>query len=537
MPSTPLSLTTVVGALVALATLIAVPVLSSAPAAAADIPVTSPDDDGPDTLRQAVATANALGGEDAIVIAPSVGSITLHTPLSITEGVVIRGNGTTLTRDSSFDLVVIDLATPGAVTLDDLALEADAATTHGRAVLATSAGGDDLTISNTTVTGFHADDDGPTFTLSDNEWGGAVKVGSGRVQVADSTFANNSAHMGGSALWIGEVTADSQISGSVFRENATYSLDGRGGSVSVDSIAAGATLHVTESYFVGNTTAATRRSGFLGIALSTGTVEGTLLVDSSTFDHQIFPVGDVSYPPVSGWSVGVARVAPDGTVRVVNSTFDEDALGAYGLLYVLTVSTIEAGGSYAVDHSTIVGGGTLLVGDNRGVARMSNTIAEGLVAPDAITVRNGAAVEVQYSLLSTALNALHVVDGGGNRFGVDDMMLQPLADNGGRTPTMLIGPIGPAVGTGNPVASTDEPTLEQRGAGYLRRDGLLDIGAVELPETLPTLPLPPTPATPGIPSLLAATGSTAQVGLIAVAIALLGGGAVALSGARTRRAR
>jgi hypothetical protein len=102
---------------------------------------------------------------------------------------------------------------------------------------------------------------------------------------------------------------------------------------------------------------------------------------------------------------------------------------------------------------------------------------------------------------------------------------------------MLIGPIGPAVGTGNPVASTDEPTLEQRGAGYLRRDGLLDIGAVELPETLPTLPLPPTPATPGIPSLLAATGSTAQVGLIAVAIALLGGGAVALSGARTRRAR
>ena len=176
MPTTRLSLTPFVGALIAISTLIAVPLLSTGPAAAADIPVTSPDDDGPDTLRQAVAAANALGGEDAIIIAPSVGSITLHTPLTITDGVTIQGNGTTLTRDASFDLVVIDLATPGAVTLDDLALEADAATTHGRAVLATSAGGDDLTISNTTVTGFHADDDGPTFTLSDNEWGGAVKV-------------------------------------------------------------------------------------------------------------------------------------------------------------------------------------------------------------------------------------------------------------------------------------------------------------------------------------------------------------------------
>lgn len=71
------SATVAAGALVAATTLLAFPFLAGAPAFAADIPVTSPDDDGPDTLRQALATANTAGGQDVIVIDPGVGTITL----------------------------------------------------------------------------------------------------------------------------------------------------------------------------------------------------------------------------------------------------------------------------------------------------------------------------------------------------------------------------------------------------------------------------------------------------------------------------
>ncbi|HQE45712.1 MAG TPA: hypothetical protein PKY48_00945, partial [Rhodoglobus sp.] len=147
-----ISATLVTGVLVASSLLIGLPVLLAAPASAADIPVTSGDDDGPDTLRQAVAAANALSGDDLIVIDPSVGTISLASPLTITDGVAIQGNGTTVTRTDSFDMVVIDLATPGAVELDSLNFQPEA-DTIGRAVFATSATPDSLTITDSTFTG------------------------------------------------------------------------------------------------------------------------------------------------------------------------------------------------------------------------------------------------------------------------------------------------------------------------------------------------------------------------------------------------
>ncbi len=76
-----ISATLVTGVLVASSLLIGLPVLLAAPASAADIPVTSGDHDGPDTLRQAVAAANALSGEDLIVIDPIsayLGSVDSH---------------------------------------------------------------------------------------------------------------------------------------------------------------------------------------------------------------------------------------------------------------------------------------------------------------------------------------------------------------------------------------------------------------------------------------------------------------------------
>lgn len=505
-----------IAAIVAACLLVSVSLFVAVPAHAADIPVTSPDDDGPDTLRQALAAANGVSGQDVIIIDPGVGTITLSSPLVVTDGVIVRGNGATVTRDDSFDMVVIDLVAPGAVQLDSLNLRADASTS-GSAVHATSASPDSLTISDSSFTGF---DGNSSATGVDPNPAAAVRLDEGQLTVSGSVFEANGSWGGGGAISVGTITEDSTVTGSTFSDNYSRAPGGRGGSaLAVGTIAPDASLNVFQSYFVGNGAPANYIIGFRGVAIYAGVVQGELVVDSSTFDHQYLIRGDRGPGPLSGWSVGVARVASGGSVHVVNSTFDELAIGDSVPIFVLSAGTVENGASFTVDHSTVVGGGSLVIDSNEGLTEVRNTIAEGLVAQDAIVVRSGSPVQVRFSALSTTMNLLYVVDGGGNQFDVEDMLLQPLADNGGPTPTMMIGPVGPAVGTGMPVALASEPTLEQRGAGYLRRMGLLDIGAVELPGELPTLPFPDPPTTPAGPPTLAATGAPDQT----PSLVLLGG--------------
>ena len=280
-----LSVTFVSGVLVASTMLIALPMLLAAAASAADIPVTSGDDDGPDTLRQAVAAANALSGEDLIVIDPSVGTISLASPLTITDGVAIQGNGTTVTRTDSFDMVVIDLAGPGAVELDSLNFQPEA-DTIGRAVYATSATPDSLTITDSTFTGFNSNG-GYIYYTSTTEPGGAVRLEAGDLHVSGSTFDSNSSYAEGGAISVGTITGDSSIIRSTFSNNFTIALNNTGGAgLAVGTINPDATLTVAQSYFVGNGSTATRRTGFRGIGMHVTTVQGSLLIDSSTFDHQ-----------------------------------------------------------------------------------------------------------------------------------------------------------------------------------------------------------------------------------------------------------
>lgn len=532
------SATVAAGALVAATTLLAFPFLAGAPAFAADIPVTSPDDDGPDTLRQALATANAAAGEDAIIIDPGVGTITLLSALEITDGVRIEGNGTTITRNGSFDMIEIDLGAAGAVEIDSVNFVGDPAVL-GRAILAESTAPDDLTITDSSFTGFYTGSELYSLDPADNKEGGAVRVESGQVHVTGSTFENNTSLEGGGAISVGTMTGDSLITLSTFDGNSTAAIDNRGGAVAVAAVSPNATFTVHQSYFVGNISTSTSVTGYRGIALNVGLVQGLFVLDSSTFDHQVNIWPDSKPGPLSGWSVGVDRVADGGSARIVNSTFDEREFGPQTpfYLYVISVGTVDAGAQFTLEHSTVVGGGTLRVENNRGTSLVSNTIAEGLGAVNAIVVLAGTPVTLEYSALSTSLNELYVTDVAGNQFGVDDMMLQPLADNGGPTPTMLIGPVGPAVGTGMPVALASAPTLEQRGAGYLRRSGLLDIGAVELPgDDLPTLPLDPeNPATPAGSPTLAETGTDWGTAGLALgsSIALLGG-VLVLAGRRSR---
>ena len=73
----------------------------------------------------------------------------------------------------------------------------------------------------------------------------------------------------------------------------------------------------------------------------------------------------------------------------------------------------------------------------------------------------------------------------GNRVGVTDMGLAPLANNGGPTPTIALLPGSPAIDAGSVALAVDPATglplaTDQRGAGFARIvNGTVDIGAFE----------------------------------------------------------
>src|SRR5690606_28191452 len=64
-----------------------------------------------------------------------------------------------------------------------------------------------------------------------------------------------------------------------------------------------------------------------------------------------------------------------------------------------------------------------------------------------------------------------------------DPNLAPLADNGGATQTMSLLPGSPAINGGSDALAVDKSgnplTNDQRGAGYTRKNGTVDIGALE----------------------------------------------------------
>jgi hypothetical protein len=68
---------------------------AASPASAAILLVTSPADTGNNTLRAAVAASNTTTGLDLIAFAQGT-SITVHTPLLISDPVVVEGGGTTV---------------------------------------------------------------------------------------------------------------------------------------------------------------------------------------------------------------------------------------------------------------------------------------------------------------------------------------------------------------------------------------------------------------------------------------------------------
>lgn len=217
----------------------------------------------------------------------------------------------------------------------------------------------------------------------------------------------------------------------------------------------------------------------------------------------------------------LGAIEADSVVVVENSTIsgngtvdDERGFGVNGE------------GSLTIAHSTVTGNS----GDD-GPGSRSNEFSGDLVlvidhsifasnnAEFDLEVEPEVTLTVSHSLVGTAgPNASAAITGGvGNLPLGTSAALGTLADNGGTTLTHLPSESSPAINAGN-AGIVGAPTTDQRGAGFPRLVGTIDIGAVESP------------------ALLAATGSD-PAPLGAGAIALLGLGMAILFGAARSRHR
>lgn len=89
-------------------------------ASAGTFTVQSPEDSGPDTLRQCILDANKDEVQDTIIVDPKAGSITVYSQLTITYPVIIEGRGSTLGA-SNFGFTIMALtADSGGSLIKDL---------------------------------------------------------------------------------------------------------------------------------------------------------------------------------------------------------------------------------------------------------------------------------------------------------------------------------------------------------------------------------------------------------------------------------
>jgi HYR domain-containing protein len=277
---------------------------------------------------------------------------------------------------------------------------------------------------------------------------GTIGLTSGRIGVngpltIDGSGAANSTVSGGRLSGIFNVASASTLN----IRDLTLADGSAGGGGGGAILNAGGTVNVADMAFL-------RNSAFAGGAIE-NTNGGTLTITGSTF------AGNSALP---GGAISNFR----STATITNSTFVGNSAVVGGALYNLNVATIE------VTNSTFSG----------------NTATGSQGA--AIDNSGGLTVILENSIFADNPCAGPVVDGGGNLDSPEsscpgingDPLLGAVADNGGPTQTMALGPGSAAI---DAAVDANCPATDQRGVSRPHGAGC-DIGAYESDAALDTTP-------------------------------------------------
>lgn len=376
--------------------------------------------------------------------------------------------------------------------------------------------------------------------------GSGVNVSSIESDVTiDDTEIDHNESLNGGGVFAILTDGDLDITNSNIHNNVAYyspfGFSGHGGGIYTEVEGSGADLNVHDTMIEQNW-AATAGAGVkiqtLGIeADEVGDVE---FVRSTIRDNLVLDFA-------SGYGGGIVLVDfyahEDGSPVLVidSSTISGNEAATYGGLYAYKSTTTEATGTVQVVNSTISGNegtrgagiffGAGASGNNAFLVLQHSTVADntdpendvgGVLIDDAsldmshtILAGNGTDLVLDEADLFAEWNIVQNPEttsglddpADHNRTGIDPK-LGPLANNGGPTETHFLLEGSPAIDTGDP-AIFNPPEFDQRGSARIVR--IIDIGAVEVPATLPATGGDLNPAIPVGAALLLLAGAALVV--------------------------
>ncbi|MEW5987667.1 MAG: choice-of-anchor Q domain-containing protein [Chloroflexota bacterium] len=455
------------------------------------------------SLRAAIEESNAVSGEDTVILAAGVYTLTLG-HLEISDDLTLTGQGPEATAVQGNGLVtndrVVTILSPAVVTMADLTISGGGGTYSlykGGGIYNTGA---TLTLTNTVLSGNYA------------RWdGGGLYNDQGTVTITNSTLQGNVATLysgGGFYNYLGTVVAQ----GSTFTGN-------NGGSQGGGGFNSGGTVTISQSTLTGNVS---RTGSGVGSAGGVLTIDGSaisgntavfsggglysggelILTRSTVTDNVTWYGGGIHYNGLSGGrftirdsaivnnqaiNYGGGLYLLNGSGVLINSTIAGNVATVYG-------GAIYSTAALSVYHSTLSGNTAEFGG---GIYWLNNTITlQGtILAANAATWSypdcSGTITSNGYNLVGDnsgcAFNAA-TGDLVGTAAAPLDPLLGPLQDNGGATWSLAPLPGSPAVDASDPAACLDDQgnnlATDQR--GYVRPvDGtadslaLCDLGAVE----------------------------------------------------------
>ncbi len=435
-------------------------------AGAVDYDVTQPGDSGAGSLREAIAAANARPGADRVLIRTQDPITLTTTTIDIGDTVEIlgmkSGEPNAITASTTIQLLTAagdpNYPRDRHVSLRNLHLHGAFGMTGG----AIGASQIQLRVENCSFSdnktagsggAIHADDslveivDSQFYANVADDIGGAVAAVESQVSIVRGRFIGNRADWGGS---IG-------ATGLSMRLNVVDSLIGTGEALHSGGgvMFSGERLHMQRSSVIDNIA---RSSDGGGLHFS-GPVDG----EASIIENSTFNANSALFESARGGGIHIGH----GHLLLRNSTIAVNRTGPAGDAFTSGGGVFLGGSESRLDISS-----TIIAGNSQGMSATPRDLVRDLdpfVQPPSI-------VSMRRSLVQAPIDAGTLNGLGSDNLLQVDPMLEPLRYNGGLTPTMAIQIGSPACERGENAADL---TSDQRGAGFARGYGAVDIGAYE----------------------------------------------------------